>query len=63
MEKRRERVENGEDEDEPDNEQRYDIDMLLPIVNSPRMGVCGYEGELDVYTFEDWTKEHPEIVK
>lgn len=63
VQKRRERVEKGEDEDEPDDEQRYDIDMLLPIVNSPRMGVCGYEGELDVYTFKDWTKEHPEIVK
>ena len=22
----------------------YDEDMLLPVVNSPRMGVCGYEG-------------------
>ena len=62
-EKQRQRAENGEDEDEPDDEQRYDPDMLLPIVNSPRMGVCGYEGELDVYTFEDWKAEHPELVK
>jgi len=22
-----------------------DEDMLLPVVNSPRMGVCGYTGE------------------
>ena len=22
----------------------YDEDMLLPVVNSPRMGMCGYEG-------------------
>lgn len=27
-------------------------DMLLPAVNSPRMGVCGYAGELDVYAFD-----------
>lgn len=27
-------------------------DMMLPVVNSPRMGVCGYEGELDVYEFD-----------
>ena len=26
-------------------------DMLLPVTNSPRMGECGYEGELDVFTF------------
>ena len=62
-EKRRQRAENDEDTDEPDDEQRYDVDMLLPIVNSPRMGVCGYKGELDVYTFEDWKAEHPELVK
>ena len=27
-------------------------DSALPIVNSPRMGVCGYCGEDDVYTFD-----------
>ncbi len=27
-------------------------DMLLPVVNSPRMGVCGYCGERDVYAFD-----------
>lgn len=27
-------------------------EFLLRITNSPRMGVCGYEGELDVYAFE-----------
>lgn len=26
-------------------------DMLLPVTNSPRMGVCGYEGELDTFAF------------
>jgi hypothetical protein len=26
-----------------------DYNMLLPVTNSPRMGVCGYEGELDVF--------------
>jgi hypothetical protein len=27
-------------------------DMLLPVTNSPRMGVCGYDGELDVFAFK-----------
>ena len=26
-------------------------DMLLPVTNSPRMGVCGYDGELDKFAF------------
>lgn len=26
-------------------------DMLLPVVNSPRMGVCGYCGELDTFEY------------
>ena len=26
-------------------------EMLLPVTNSPRMGSCGYDGELDVYAF------------
>jgi len=26
-------------------------DMLLPVANSPRMGVCGYGGEQDTFTF------------
>jgi len=25
--------------------------MMLPVTNSPRMGVCGYCGELDTYEF------------
>ena len=25
-------------------------DMLLPVTNSPRMGVCAYDGELDTFT-------------
>ena len=24
---------------------------ILPVTNSPRMGVCGYEGERDIYAF------------
>jgi len=27
-------------------------DMLLPVTNSPRMGECGYCGELDVFDFK-----------
>ena len=27
-------------------------EMLLPVTNSPRMGVCGYCGELDTYAFD-----------
>ena len=25
--------------------------FILPIVNSPRCGACGYEGEMDIWTF------------
>lgn len=28
-----------------------DEEMLLPVTNSPRMGVCGYCGELDTFAF------------
>lgn len=31
---------------------KEDHEFGLPVVNSPRMGVCGYEGELDVYGFD-----------
>lgn len=27
-------------------------EMVLPITNSPRMGECGYDGELDTYAFD-----------
>lgn len=27
-------------------------ELFLPVVNSPRMGVCGYDGELDTYEFD-----------
>ena len=30
----------------------HDIDMFLPITNSPRMGVCGYTGEFDTFAFK-----------
>ncbi len=26
-------------------------DVRLPVVNSPRMGICGYAGEFDIYEF------------
>jgi hypothetical protein len=29
-------------------------EMALPVVNSPRMGVCGYAGEFD---FDDFSLE------
>ena len=29
-----------------------DGDMLMRITNSPRCGVCGYGGELDIWTFD-----------
>ena len=28
-----------------------DFDMMLPITNSPRMGECAYDGELDTFAF------------
>lgn len=31
---------------------KYDPDGLLPLVNSPRRGVCGYVGPLDPWRFE-----------
>lgn len=32
-----------------------EIDWMLPVVNSPRMGVCGYEGEDDEFEFDSET--------
>jgi predicted RNA-binding Zn-ribbon protein involved in translation (DUF1610 family) len=29
--------------------EKHDEDMMLPVTNSPRMGVCGYTGESDYY--------------
>lgn len=34
------------------SEEHEHDDMLLPVTNSPRMGECGYEGELDVFGFD-----------
>lgn len=34
------------------SEEHEHDEMLLPVVNSPRMGVCGYDGELDIFTFD-----------
>lgn len=33
-------------------EHEHREDTLLPVVNSPRMGVCGYCGELDEFEFD-----------
>lgn len=35
-------------------------EMSLPITNSPRMGVCGYTGELDTYAFDPKIPEQHE---
>ncbi len=29
-----------------------DEDAIMPIVNSPRIGECAYDGELDIWTFD-----------
>ena len=29
-----------------------DEHIMLPVTNSPRMGQCGYDGELDIYEFD-----------
>ena len=31
--------------------EEHEYEMILPVTNSPRMGVCGYEGEYDRFTF------------
>ncbi|MCL2815927.1 MAG: Rho termination factor N-terminal domain-containing protein [Oscillospiraceae bacterium] len=28
-------------------------DMMMPITNSPRSGECGYDGDLDIYAFDE----------
>ena len=30
--------------------------IMLPVTNSPRMGVCGYTGELDIFVFSPASK-------
>jgi hypothetical protein len=35
-----------------------DKDYAMPITNSPRLGVCGYTGELDVWTFDPARLNH-----
>lgn len=34
------------------HEEEHDGYEPLPVTNSPRMGVCGYAGDLDVYEFD-----------
>ncbi len=41
-------------------EQDEDLEMCLPVVNSPRMGVCGYCGELDKYQYDPRKIQKPE---
>ena len=36
--------ENCLENDNADEEEYYEPEIFLPICNSPRMGVCGYEG-------------------
>jgi hypothetical protein len=33
------------------SEEHEHEDMLMPVTNSPRMGVCGYDGKLDTFAF------------
>ena len=40
-------------------ESAEDDSILLPITNSPRSGECGYDGELDIWTF-DPDKPYPQ---
>ena len=43
-------------------ENAEDDSILLPITNSPRSGECGYDGELDIWTF-DQNKPFPQPQK
>lgn len=36
-------------------------DMLLPVVNSPRVGVCGYTGDYEYGDEDEWEEEEDEI--
>lgn len=36
--------------------------MMLPIVNSPRVGVCGYTGDAE-WEDEEWDEEEEEEEK
>lgn len=33
-----------------------DMEMGLPVTNSPRMGVCAYDGDFDCYGFEEYAE-------
>jgi hypothetical protein len=37
-----------------------DEHFMFPVTNSPRMGVCAYDGELDVFEFCPWAIKHGE---
>jgi hypothetical protein len=42
---------------EGDEKNYFSGEELLPIVNSPRVGVCGYTGGADVWVDEEWDEE------
>ncbi len=44
----KERYDEEEEEEGEENEEYYEPNFYLPVCNSPRMGVCGYEGS-DIY--------------
>ncbi len=58
------------DEDDPyvceecaeQHDGEYGYDMMSAITNSPRMGVCGYEGEMDRYNFRPEARELPKKI-
>jgi len=45
---------------EPCYDDSQDETALMPIVNSPRSGACGYDGDLDRWTF-DAKKKFPQL--
>ena len=45
---------------EGDEKEYFSGEELLPIVNSPRVGVCGYTGGADVWEGEEWVEEDDE---
>lgn len=36
-----------------------DAEMMLPIVNSPRVGICGYAGDVE-FEEEEWEEDDDE---
>ena len=42
-------------------EQQIEMEMTLPVTNSPRMGVCAYDGDFDRYSYEEYQEYLEEI--